>query len=206
MNTQQIIELLSEDFFKGNAPENIDIFLKSGSISIQDIERRSMAFEPADISSIEEKEKKLGIKLPPSYKDFLLVSNGFKIISPFLDNLFSIEKIDWARNLEEKWSIDMFNEDSAEVSDEEYFYYEDDQDSLLSRTSYIPESLKVSEWYDGMCVFLNPFVKFGDEWEVLEYATWFPGVQRYKSFLNYLLKTHLSNQRLIKNKEGDNIS
>ncbi len=57
-----------------------------------------------------------------------------------------------------------------------------------------------------MCVFLNPVIKFGDEWEVLEYATWYPGIQRYRSFRDYLLKTHTSNQQLLKGRKRNNIS
>ena len=100
----------------------------------------------------------------------------------------------------------LFKDEVVEVSDEEYFYYEDDQDPVLSRTRYISESLKISEWYDGLCVFLNPKVKFGNEWEVLVYATWFPGIRRYKSFEDFLSKTHLANQRLLQNEERNNIS
>lgn len=201
MDIPQIIELLSDDFFLLNDAEDIKRHVNALSVDNSSIQSKLLSYPPATNNSISKKEKSLDVKLPPSYKEFLLFSNGFRIVSPFLDNLFSIEKIDWARNLEEKWSIDMFNDDPVEVSDEEYFYYEDDQDSVLSRTRYISESLKVSEWYEGMCIFLNPVIKFGDEWEVLEYATWFPGIRRYKSFREYLLKTHLSNLRLLKNRE-----
>ena len=48
-----------------------------------------------------------------------------------------------------------------------------------------------------MCIFLNPLVKHGEEWEVLEYATWYPGAQRYRSFLEYLQAVHKINQMLI---------
>lgn len=201
MDILESIKLLNDDFFLLNNADSIKMHIKNSSIDLDSVKNRSLLFAPATKDSIEIKEKLLGVKLPPSYINFLLLSNGFRNISPFLDNLFSIEKIDWTRNLEEQWSIDMFNSDPVEVSDEQYSYYGEDQDPILSRTRYISESLKISEWYDGMCLFLNPVIKFGDEWEVLEYATWYPGIRRYMSFQDYLESTHASNQRLLKGRQ-----
>ena len=143
------------------------------------------------------REKYLGITLPPSYKDFLLTSNGFRFISFFLDNLFPIEKIEWARNTEEDWWFQLLANSGIEVSDEQYFYYGKDQDTVLGRDEYFKESLKVSNWYDGMCVFLNPIIKFGDEWEVLVYATWYPGTRRFRSFKEFLIEPHEENLELL---------
>jgi hypothetical protein len=206
MSILETLKLLNEDFFLLNDAESIEMHIKALSVDTESVQNRSLLYPPATKDSIKLKQKLLGVKLPPSYISFLLVSNGFRNISPFLDNIFSIEKIDWARNLEEQWSIDMFNDDPVEVSNEQYFYYGEDQDPILSRTKYITESLKISEWYDGMCLFLNPIIRFGDEWEVLEYATWYPGIRRYKSFRDYLLNTHASNQRLFNGRIKNNIS
>ena len=197
MDIKETIKLLNEDFFLLNDAESIEMYVEGKGIDKESVQKKSLTYDPATKSAINAKEKSLGVKLPPSYIEFLLVSNGFKIISPFLDNLFPIEKIDWAKNLEEKWLLDMYSSDASEVSDEQYFYYEEDQDPALSRNRYIPESLEISEWYDGMCVFLNPVIKFGDEWEVLVSATWYPGIRRYKSFREYLWETHESNRRLL---------
>lgn len=197
MNIKETIQLLNEDFFLLNDAESIEMYIEGKCIDRESVQNKSLTYNPATQSAISDKEKSLGVQLPPSYIEFLLLSNGFKIISPFLDNLFPVEKIDWTKNLEEKWWLDMYRVDASEVSDEQYFYYEEDQDPALSRDSYIPESLKISEWFDGMCVFLNPVIKFGKEWEVLESAMWYPGIRRYKSFREYLWETHKSNRRLL---------
>jgi hypothetical protein len=199
MDDKDIIKLLTEDFFALNDAEAVEMYFQASGNDNKSVQNRSLTFAPATISSINKKQKSLGVQLPPTYIEFLLQTNGFRFICPFLDNLFPVEKIDWAKNLEEKWKIDLFNNEPVEVSDEQYFYYEDDQDPVFSRTRYVSESLKISEWDDGMCVFLNPVIRFGDEWEVLEYATWFPGIHRYRSFQEYLWKTHESNRRLLKN-------
>ncbi len=206
MNIRETIKQINEDFFLLNDRSFIEMHIKSKSVDKKSVKNRSLGFAPATQKSINLKQEYLGVQLPPSYVKFLRISNGFRNISPFLDNLFPIEKVDWTKNTEDQWSLEMFNDEVDDVSDEKYFYYEDDQDPVWSRTRYISESLKISEWYHGMCVFLNPVITFGDEWEVLVYATWYPGIHRYKSFGEFLLKTHASNQRLLQNEEKNNIS
>ena len=125
-----------------------------------------------------------------------MTSNGFKQVCFFLDNLFSIEQIDWAKNTEDKWWFDLHEQNHFEVSDEQYFVYGEEQRTVWCRDEYLKDSLKISEWYDGMCVFLNPIVKNEEEWEVLVYATWYPGIARYRSFKEYLIETHESNLNL----------
>src|SRR5438045_7677971 len=40
-------------------------------------------------------EAHLGVTLPPSYRAFLLVSNGWRHTSPFIEHLWSPEEIEW---------------------------------------------------------------------------------------------------------------
>ncbi|RYE57358.1 MAG: hypothetical protein EOP48_05980 [Sphingobacteriales bacterium] len=87
------------------------------------------------------------------------------------------------------------------MSDEAYFDYSDEQASYNCKHQYILESLTVSEWGDAMCIYLNPIIKHGEEWEVLEYATWYPGIRRYRSFEEFLAKTHEANLHLRNHKQ-----
>jgi hypothetical protein len=159
-----------------------------------------VSYPPASLQAIEAKEKQLDTILPPSYKAFLGCSNGFQFLSPFLDNLCPIEKIDWAKNAEDEWWFNLMESNPQPISDEDYFDYSENQDSAFFRGEYFRSCIKVSEWSDGMCIFLNPLVKYGEEWQVLEYATWFPGAHRYRSFLDYLQAVHKTNQQLINNR------
>ena len=198
MSISELIKHLNEDFFFDNNEESIEMHIREGNIERKDIENRWLGYLPATKENIEKREKQLITKLPPSYREFLLATNGFRNVSPFLNNLLPVEKIDWAKNVEEQWSLELFEDDDEdEVSDEDYFNYTNTQDSVLSRGRYVLESLKVSDWYESMCIFLNPLIKFGEEWEVLEYASWFPGIRRYRSFKDYLTAIHESNQRLL---------
>lgn len=196
MTMQQILQDLNDDFFLDNAANDIEQRIKWGEVDQNAIENKWIGYPPVNEQEVVAKEKQLGVTLPTSYRLFLLTSNGFRNISPFLNNLFSLEKLDWAKNTEEQWWLDVCIDSQTNVSDEDYFDYSDRQDTAQCRPEYIPESLKVSEWHEGMCIFLNPGVKDGVEWEVLEYATWHPGIQRYRSFEEFLIKTHEMNIRL----------
>ena len=195
--TQDILQEISNDFFKDNESSDIEKMLENGVIDKQTNDTKWLGFPSANEQDIITREKSLGITLPPSYKDFLLTSNGFRYVSFFLDNLFPIEQVDWARNTEEQWWFQLLESCKREVSDEQYFYYGKDQDTVLGRDEYFKESLKVSNWYDGMCVFLNPIIKFDEEWEVLVYATWYPGTRRFRSFKEFLIETHEENLQLL---------
>jgi cell wall assembly regulator SMI1 len=190
---QQILQDLNDDFFLDNTPSDIERQIESGHVDESSISKKWIGYPPVTIQDIIEKERLLGMTFPPSYKRFLLTSNGFRNISPFIYRLLSLQQIDWAKNTEEQWWLDMCAEKEYDVSDEDYFDYSDEQDSVNCRAEYILESLKISEWGDAMCVYLNPVVKHGDEWEVLEYASWFPGIRRYKSFEEFLIKIHKTN-------------
>jgi len=190
-----ILTHINNDFFVSHNSDELQKLIEKGIIDKKVVKNTWLGYPPATEEQIRKKEKLLGVTLPSSYREFLLTSNGFRYVSFSLNNLFSLDLINWAKNTEEEWWFDLLEECSTEVSDEKYFDYGPEQDTLYDRPQYIRESVKVSEWYDGMCVFLNPNVKHGLEWEVLVYATWYPGTARYRSFKEYLIATHEANVR-----------
>lgn len=193
MTMQQILQDLNDDFFSDKSPSEIEREIEWRHVDKKAMQYKWIGFPPATEQDIASREKVLGMTFPPSYKHFLLTSNGFRNISPFMYRLLSLEQVDWAKKTEEQWWLDMFAGNEYEVSDEAYFEYSDKQSSVNCRTNYILESLTVSEWGDAMCIYLNPIVKHGEEWEVLEYASWYPGIRRYRSFEEFLVKTHEMN-------------
>jgi hypothetical protein len=199
MTMKALLQELSNDFLKDHDGPLLQQMVDNGVIDEIAIKSSWLGYEPATSDMIEVKEKELGIELPSSYKEFLMTSNGFRFVSTFLNNLLPIRDVDWARNTEEKWWFDLMEDYPTVVPDELYLNYEN-QDCTNNRNEYYRQSLKISEWYDGMCIFLNPQIKNGDEWEVLEYATWYPGAERYRSFKEYLEKVHESNIRLLTNR------
>src|SRR4051812_47928636 len=103
MTTPDILRCINEDFFNDNTMSDIEEMIENGVIPKVVIDNRWLGFPPASEQDIMMREMHLEITLPPSYRDFLLTSNGFRYVSFFLDNLSSIEEVDWAINIEEEW-------------------------------------------------------------------------------------------------------
>ena len=193
---RDILKEISLDYFRLNDELSLKNQLASGLLEKDVLESKWLGFEPAGNEVIDKRERELNTSLPKSYCEFLKASNGFRSVSPFLDNLFSIEKVNWLRELDDASWFDYDDEVDSQIDDNEYLDYEN-QDSVWYRKEYFKHSLKISEWYDGMCIFLNPNIQHEGEWEVLEYATWYPGVMRYRNFREYLEKVHKSNLDLL---------
>jgi hypothetical protein len=143
-----------------------------------------LGFEGASDTEIQSHESRLKTKLPPSYTEFLKVTNGFRQLNCFVWNILPIDKIDWL----EKFDPAFFKlystefKDAFNATDEEYFIYGEEQKMTDFRSDYLVNSLVVSEWGDAAILLLNPKVKFGDEWEAWMFAVWHHGPVRYKSF------------------------
>lgn len=141
-------------------------------------------------------ETRLGITLPPSYREFLKVSNGWGQTTPFIHKLWSTEEIEWFSRRRPDW-IDSFMKryeddylDSQDsrlgtplISNEEYFVYGDAQDCSKLRGSYLQTALEISDIGDSAIYLLNPQVITEDgEWEAWFFGNWLPGADRYRSF------------------------
>lgn len=148
-------------------------------------------------------EQRLGITLPPSYREFLKISNGWRKTTTFIDSLWPVEEIDWfSRRHQYDW-IDPWIEGAGgiyPVSDEDYFVYGPGQDETSLRLEYLQTALEISPPGDAAIYLLNPKVISGDgEWEAWFFASWLPGANRYRSFYEMMQSEH---ERFLKlNKE-----
>jgi len=163
----------------------------------------SILNEPATKFEIEELEDRLQMKLPVSYKGFLQVSNGLKILSCFNWNLFGTQDVkllkDFDPAIAKGWSKHDFD-----ASDEEYFVYGNGQTSEFVRGRYFPVSIAISGWGDASMLMLNPEVIHDGEFEAWMFATWIPGATRYKSFWD-LVNEEFNNYLEIKAQSSSNI-
>ncbi len=130
-------------------------------------------------------EKRLGVSLPPSYRDFLKVSNGWRHVGAFIYKLWPVESIEWLR-VRNRGFIDivsMYEEkDAPPLPDEERFDYDDQQD-WYPRADQLEAVLEISDWGDSAILLLNPkVVTSTGEWEAWFFADWLPGATRYRSF------------------------
>ena len=134
------------------------------------IDKGWIGYEPATEAQIAAVEKRLGKTLPPSYRAFLKVSNGWRVCNPYMDEVFPVEKIDFTRNTDldliELWESDSMGirADRASVSD-------------------IAHTLRISVWTDMAVLLLNPQKTTPEgEWEAWFYTDNIPGAEVFPSF------------------------
>lgn len=69
-----------------------------------------LGYEPASEDAILAAEERLGVRLPPSYRNFLLASDGWSEIASSLYDLLKVKEIGWFRDVEpemwDAWSHD----------------------------------------------------------------------------------------------------
>jgi hypothetical protein len=131
-------------------------------------------------------EIRIGKPLPPSYREFLKLTNGWRQTGTCcVDQLWSTEEIDWHYSrhpyVVETW-LDGEGRSGGPPSDESYFVYGEAQINAI-RAEYFKASLEISDVGEGSVYLLNPEVVNADgEWEAWFFADWIPGAERYRSF------------------------
>jgi cell wall assembly regulator SMI1 len=146
-------------------------------------ERGWLGCPGATPAQIAQAEHRLGTTLPPSYRDFLRVTNGWNILNGSVDKVYSTEEVDWLRVRHQPWIDMVLSSNTYLVSDEQYFVYGEQQNTAYFRPQYMPATLQLSEMADGSVLLLNPEVVTPEgEWEAWYYASWRAGVNRYRSF------------------------
>lgn len=150
-----------------------------------------LGYPGASEEAIAQAEARLGVQLPPSYKEFLRVSNGWRMTSPFIERVWSVEKIEWFAKRRPDW-VNAWKTGLESVwppgshdpeSDEEF--------------RHLAATLEVSDVGDEAIYLLNPLVvsEIG-EWEAWFFANWVPGAIRYASFWDLMVAEYQSFLRL----------
>ncbi len=126
-------------------------------------------------------EEKLQTKLPLSYKNFLLASNGFTILNEYT-KLYGTDEIKWFIEENQEWA-EVWSDNGDEISDELYFQYGEHQDCIHIRGKYMKTALQISLDEDGYVYLLNPkIIDSRNEWEAWDFGSKLPGAYRYRSF------------------------
>lgn len=152
-----------------------------------------LGYPGATEEQIAQAEARLGVRLPPSYREFLMVSNGWRVLTRFIYQLWSTDEIEWFRVRNQDW-IDAWGAGSGgrrRVPDSEYFVYGPAQSVLTMRAEYLETALEVSDVGSDAIYLLNPQVVTPEgEWEAWFFASWLPGAERYRSFWDMLQAEH----------------
>src|SRR5947209_2394222 len=80
---------------------------------------------PATEEQVRGVEERLGVVLPPSYRGFVLRSNGYREASRAVPVLFPVEKIGWFKKLHGDWVM-VYEEPAGEehpMPEAQYFDY-----------------------------------------------------------------------------------
>jgi hypothetical protein len=118
-------------------------------------------------------ENRLGIKLPPSYRSFLKVSNGWpEMGAAEPGKLWSANQIQWLRDQDPE-TIERWANSESDISPEEHLYYRDvDENSCFYREAYLQNTLAISAYGDACILLLSPEVVDDDgEWECWKLAS-----------------------------------
>jgi hypothetical protein len=148
---------------------------------------RWLGYRGAAEAQLASTEMRLRATLPPSYREFLRVTDGWGLISShFVGRLWPTKKVEWLTVSRPKW----FNNEmgweavSVFIPDQEYFVYGEEQDPALTmRFEYLASALEISDIDDGKIFLLNPQIITSEgEWEAWYFSNWLPGAMRYRSF------------------------
>ena len=160
-----------------------------------------LGYPGATEAQIAQAEAHLGLTLPPSYREFLKVTNGWRKTTPFIHKLWSIDDIERCAVRHQAWInafIDQHDSGQLEygqaddlnrlwepfsISDKEYFVYGEQQDCSQIRIEYLQTAIEISDMGESCIYLLNPQVVTAEgEWEAWFFGDWLPGADRYRSF------------------------
>ena len=162
-----------------------------------------LGYRRASKGEIATAEARLGVTFPPSYREFLQVSNGWRMTTGFVRRLRPVNEVQWFA-AEEQATIDAWKAGAGEhpVSDQEYSVYGDTAVQPL-RAEYLQTALAVSDYGDGIYL-LNPqTVTPEGEWEAWFFAPWIPGADRYRSFWELMVAEHEHFLYALKSSRGE---
>ncbi len=148
------------------------------------LEEWYLGYPGATEEEITSAEACLGVNFPPSYREFLTVSNGLRSTSKYGIEFYCAEKVDWYAPGNQDFIDELTETWQIPVTDEEYFVYGDEQSDSAFRPEYLQTALEISSKDMGFIFLLNPQIVTSDgEWEAwfCSFSTTF-GIHRYRSF------------------------
>ncbi|WP_406278374.1 SMI1/KNR4 family protein [Embleya sp. NBC_00896] len=115
-----------------------------------------LGFAPATEERIVALEERLGLRLPPSYRSFLAVSDGWRNVGEFIQSLGSTEQVGWFRDLSPQWCKTLIGI----------------EDDAFHRGLY-RRVLQISLEGDAAVLFLDPGrIDADGEWTAYFHASW----------------------------------
>jgi hypothetical protein len=149
-------------------------------VSAEQRTRRWLGPSPATEQQIAAAELRLGAQLPPSYRSFLEVANGWGCLDSFIWKLWPAEEIDWFGDRRSRWVETLRSGPLARASDDMIDRLDPPQERWPAAS--LRGMLEISELGDSAILLLNPAIIKAREWEAWMIADWMPSARRYPSF------------------------
>jgi hypothetical protein len=144
-----------------------------------------LGFDGATAEQLDALERRLGTALPPSYRAFLTVSDGWLHISNFMWKMRTTDEAGWLRDTEPELCQILSDGGDADDADDEDSDDEDGGDREdESESAIVRRALLVSGAGDAQYWVLDPGDVTADgEWAAYIWASWYPGLgERHPSF------------------------
>ncbi|WP_169314157.1 SMI1/KNR4 family protein [Streptomyces piniterrae] len=168
---QPFLKRWSEEWIDGHDPE------RDGPLDEEAVRDGWLGFVPASADEVAAAEARLGRELPPSLREFLLTTNGWRDAGNFIYRLAGTSELAWLADTDEDsgW-IDAYSE--TEFADEDM----EPEGEILAR------SLRLSLDGDAAVMLLDPKdVDERGEWAGYWLASWSGmGPERFDSFYDLM--------------------
>lgn len=158
-----------------------------------------LGYPPTKSEIIKETEHRLGVVLPPSYKNFLGVTNGWQCTTDVVDSIWPIEGINWL-HINQKDLLDDFDPSSYNSrwsssiydNDKSYSAYGAQQSPIHFRFDHLRNALQITPFADdwGGYVLIPDVVGPDGEWEAWYFSPELLGAHRYRSFWDLMIAEH----------------
>ncbi|MEN0051880.1 MAG: SMI1/KNR4 family protein, partial [Bacteroidota bacterium] len=131
------------------------------SVPSEMIEEVWLGYPGATNEEISAAENRLGLTLPPSYKNFLNITNGWQVFDSLFGGLCPIQEVEYYatkhQDLIDAWNhgVEMGG-GLTPISDEEYFVYGSLQESAVFRQEYLQSAIKIGGDENNGTILLNP--------------------------------------------------
>ncbi|MDX5563941.1 SMI1/KNR4 family protein [Streptomyces sp. ID05-04B] len=184
------LEQWSAEWIAGHDPE------KDAPLAPEVVRDTWLGFAPASETEVAAAEARLGRRLPPSLRQFLQVTNGWRDAGNFIYRLAGTAELEWLRDTDDRTWIEVW-EDLAEDEDED----EDGEDAFgVQEAKILARSLRLSLEGDAAVMLLDPDdVDEDGEWAAYWLASWSgEGPERYGSFYDLMRRQWVSFHALRK--------
>ncbi|MEU5089822.1 SMI1/KNR4 family protein [Streptomyces sp. NPDC021356] len=180
------LEQWSAEWIAGHDPE------KDAPLAPEVVRDTWLGFAPASETEVAAAEARLGRRLPPSLRQFLQVTNGWRDAGNFIYRLAGTAELEWLRDTDDRTWIEVW-EDLAED--------EDGEDAFgVQEAKILARSLRLSLEGDAAVMLLDPDdVDEDGEWAAYWLASWSgEGPERYGSFYDLMRRQWVSFHALRK--------